>query len=106
MTKKKLGWEPGEGLGESLEHAKLASEAEMQELDKLLGLQPVTIRLPKRLVAGYKYVAEFHGIGYQPLMRDILDRWLKEGLKEVTEAQAATSEAAGNRVRELQKKVA
>ena len=34
-------------------------------------------------IDAYKLIAAHHGIGYQPLMRDILQRFVPEGLKEV-----------------------
>lgn len=37
-------------------------------------LQAISIRLPKRLIEAYKMVAAHHGVGYQPLMRDALQR--------------------------------
>lgn len=41
-------------------------------------LQAISIRLPKRLIEAYKLVASHHGTGYQPLMRDTLQRAVPE----------------------------
>ena len=41
-------------------------------------LQAISIRLPKRLIEAYKLVAVHHGVGYQPLMRDTLQRAVPE----------------------------
>ena len=106
MATKKLGWEPGEGFGESLEHARRAPKEETCQVDELLGLQLVSIRLPAQMIEAYKLIAAYHGVGYQPLMRDILQRWVKEGLAEVVAAQEARANEAGDRLKELRDKKA
>lgn len=65
----------------------------------------MTIRTQGRDQA-YKLIASHHGVGYQPLMRDILQRFVKEGLREVVESQTKKSDAAGERVDSAIKKVA
>ena len=32
-------------------------------------------------------IAHFHGVGYQPLMRDVLARFVPNALKEILEAE-------------------
>ena len=56
-------------------------------LQDALGLQAISIRLPKELIKQYKLIAGFHGVGYQPLMRDVLQRFVKGALKEILEQQ-------------------
>ncbi len=38
-------------------------------------MQMISIRLHKELIEDFKKIAEFRGIGYQPLMRDALQRF-------------------------------
>ena len=73
-------WETGE-LGQSDAHAKAASEDLEKQIDDALGLQAISIRLPKSTIETYKNLAAIHGIGYQPLMRDAICRWADSELK-------------------------
>lgn len=75
-------WEDGT-LGTSAEHATAAPDDMQAAIDASLGLKSISIRLPAQLIDAYKLIAAHHGIGYQPLMRDILQRFVPEGLKEV-----------------------
>lgn len=73
-------WDKRE-LGASPDHVGVASDAEMQEAMDALGLQPISIRMQKGLIQDLKMIASSHGIGYQPLIRDILNRFV-EGEKK------------------------
>lgn len=95
-------WE-GRQLGASAAHAQVASAEQRAALDSALGLQSISIRLPKELIEAYKLIASHHGVGYQPLMRDILQRFVKEGLKEVVEHQTRKAEQAGERIEQMSK---
>ncbi len=75
-------WDSGQ-LGTSEVNALPASKELEAAIDATLGLQAISIRLPKQLIDAYKLIAAYHGVGYQPLMRDILQRFVPEGLKEV-----------------------
>ncbi len=75
-------WENGE-LGLSEQNAKPASDELTQQIEDALGLQAISIRLPKATIQTYKYLAELHGVGYQPLMRDAIVRWAESELKQL-----------------------
>ena len=75
-------WEIG-ALGEDTAHIKPVGVDLGDTIDASLGLQAISIRLPKQLIEAYKLIAAHHGLGYQPLMRDILQRFVPEGLREV-----------------------
>ncbi|MDC4234625.1 hypothetical protein [Pasteurella multocida] len=45
-------------------------------LENALGLPPISIRLPKALIQDLKNIAELHGLGYQPLIKQILNRFV------------------------------
>jgi predicted DNA binding CopG/RHH family protein len=86
MTNKIAGtddaWDEGE-LGRSEEHAVAASHDMQAAMEACLGMQAISIRLPKQMIDAYKLIGAHHGIGYQPLMRDILQRFVPEGMREV-----------------------
>lgn len=44
-------------------------------VDESMGLQMISIRLPKSLIEDFKTIAKFEGLGYQPLMRIALTRF-------------------------------
>lgn len=96
-------WESRE-LGSDEQYIKVASEDQSLQLDNALGLKTIAIRLPINMIEAYKLIATHHGVGYQPLMRDILQRWVKEGLREVMAAQEKRSDEAEKRVSELSTK--
>lgn len=75
-------WDTG-SLGATEAHARPAPQELEAATDSSLGLHAISIRLPKQLIDAYKLIAAHHGVGYQPLMRDILQRYVPEGLKEV-----------------------
>lgn len=95
-------WDSRE-LGADKAHTKVAPAEHAAALDEALGLQSISIRLPKQLIEAYKLIASHHGIGYQPLMRDILQRFVPEGLKEVMDEQSRKAKQAEERIEEMRK---
>lgn len=85
-------------LGAELDYAQVVSEKSTRDLDATLGLKMISLRLPEDMIQAYKLIAAHHGIGYQPLMRDILQRFVKEGLKEVIQDQEKKSDEANQRI--------
>jgi len=95
-------WESGE-LGESEKSARVADSAIKNRVDDALGLQMISIRLEKKLIDSFKVLGDFHGVGYQPLMRDALKRfaesemkaivsgWVESQKKEASQPRRATS---------------
>ena len=98
-------WETRE-LGADAEYAQAVSDEQTQGLDAALGLKMISLRLPEEMINAYKLIASHHGVGYQPLMRDILQRFVKEGLIEVMKAQSQKSEEADLRIQEARQKTA
>src|SRR5690606_25861101 len=84
-------WDSGE-LGQSLEHAEVASTEEMQAVDESLGLQLVSIRLQRKLIATLKFIASHHGLGYQQCERDLLNRFEVSEMKQIVQAQHAETQ--------------
>ena len=102
-------WESGR-LGLSEDHAEPISAEEMIELaDGLdLELKPISIRLPKTLIKQLKFIAYMHGVGYQPLIRDILSRFSRHEIvdlvmqiEEQKEAEATLSDEDSPAARHL-----
>lgn len=77
-------WENRE-LGADPRFVKAVSLDEVTKIDEDLGLQMISIRLDKSLIESYKTIANFHGIGYQPLMRDALKRFAYHELRSIVE---------------------
>jgi uncharacterized protein (DUF4415 family) len=86
-------WESGE-LGQSLEHTKLAPSNTASEINDALGLQMISIRLDKELIEMFKLLGSKYQMGYQPLMREALKRFVDGELKlvalEALQKQSAT----------------
>lgn len=97
MTKaKKPGtaeaWDSGE-LGENANSAKVASAETTQAINDALGLQMISIRLPKSVIEDFKVIAQIEGVGYQPLMRTALVRFAECEAKRVMREYAAQRES-------------
>ncbi len=73
-------WESGT-LGKSDAHVRKTPQEMAAQIDEALGLQAISIRLPKATIEVYKNLAKMHGVGYQPLMRDAICRWADTELK-------------------------
>lgn len=93
-------------LGASDAHVVVAEFSHEQALDKTLELQSISIRLPKQLIEQYKLIAHFHGVGYQPLMRDILMRFVPNALQEIMQTQMQQAIHAADSARIASKKKA
>jgi uncharacterized protein (DUF4415 family) len=75
-------WENG-ALGTDEQFVKIADPSVSQAVDEALGLQAISIRLNKDLIDTFKRLAAYHGIGYQPLMRDALRRFAEAEMKQI-----------------------
>jgi len=84
-------WEDGE-LGRDKQFVEVADDSHEVALSEALEMQAISIRLPKDLIQQYKLIAGFHGVGYQPLMRDILHRFVPGALREILEQQIQAEE--------------
>ncbi|OOG62056.1 hypothetical protein B0E46_13775 [Rhodanobacter sp. B04] len=82
-------WESGElGLNEAT--ARVASPEETAAIEQAAGLnmQPISIRLQKDLVSVLKEIARYRGIGYQPMIRDLLQRWAVGEISTILDERA------------------
>jgi predicted DNA binding CopG/RHH family protein len=83
-------WENGE-LGLNKVTAKVVTQNEAAAIDQAAGLNmhPISIRLPVELISQMKEIAEHHGIGYQPLIRDVIQRWAVSELSAIYDVRAS-----------------
>lgn len=65
-------------LGASEEHVRKANKDREMALDDALGLQAISIRLQKSLIENLKRLANEDGIGYQPYIRQLLMRHVRQ----------------------------
>ena len=81
-------WESGQ-LGQSPEHIAKVTIDDLN-LNEALELKSISIRMPQPLLDDLKLVAEIHGMGYQPLIKQVLARFVeaekKIALKEKQKA--------------------
>jgi len=75
-------WESG-ALGRDAAHATRVPAELEQQIDDALDLQMISIRLPKELIEDFKMIAQYHKLGYQPLMRDALKRFATAEMKKI-----------------------
>ena len=66
-------WVSGK-LGENAISARVVSQETTQAINDALGLQMISIRLPKSVIEDFKVIAQIEGVGYQSLMRASLIR--------------------------------
>jgi len=88
-------WEEGK-LGRDKKHAEKADAKVEKELDDALGMQMISIRLPKKMIEDLKIIAKHHGLGYQPLIRHLLRKFVVAEYKNMlNEAKAEAELRAG-----------
>lgn len=73
-------WENG-ALGASEEHARKLSAEDEREVYDALDLQVHSISLQKTLIKQFKVLAKDEGIGYQPLIRQVLTCYAHDAMK-------------------------
>ncbi len=85
-------------LGADANFAEVVKDVDEAAIDDSLELQPISIRLQKSLIEDFKLIAALNGLGYQPLMRQILTRFAdgekKRILREVAAGAAKRKEDA------------
>ena len=75
-------WEDG-SLGRDEQFARKASKELSDSVDQAVAMQMISIRLDREVIEKFKLLASFHNIGYQPLMRDALQRFADAELKAI-----------------------
>ena len=105
MTSKPQVYDPDSALtdqwesdtyGRDEKHVGVVSADESAAIDDSIGLQLVSIRLQKSLVRNLKLIAKHRGVSYQPLVRDLLNRFAASELKDIFhELEQAQRKMAG-----------
>ncbi|CDG95578.1 hypothetical protein [Xenorhabdus bovienii] len=75
-------WDNGE-LGCSEAHVKVSDDITEDLINEALDLQPISIRLNKSLIEDLKMIADLSGLGYQPLIRQVLNRFANSEKKRI-----------------------
>ena len=81
-------WESRE-IGSEEEFVKIAEEINEMAIDDSLGLQMISIRMQKSLIEDFKLIAKMNGMGYQPLMKQVLKRFADCEKKRILREHAA-----------------
>jgi len=95
-------WESG-ALGRDETHVAVVDAKASRETDDATGLQMISIRLEKSLLRDLKEIAAWHDIGYQPMIRDLLHRFvtaeiktiLQQRLEGIAQAEALQQKSEG-----------
>jgi hypothetical protein len=84
-SSKNLNPAPWEDFDKHLTEASVSAVPPEEEaaIEEALGLQLISIRLQKSLIANLKVIADFHQVGYQPLIRDLLNRFVRSEMQIV-----------------------
>ena len=79
-------WEKGP-LGKDPQFASALSPEQTAEdlalIEEAFGLKPISIRLEAELLESLKAIAKNRGLGYQPLIRQVLHRFVDCELKQI-----------------------
>lgn len=84
-------WESGK-LGMSEDHAVQVSTEETAAIERAAGMKLVSIRLPVVLVSNLKEIAKYYGIGYQPMVRDLMERFARSEIRTILEERLGRME--------------
>ncbi|WP_275705016.1 hypothetical protein [Marinobacter iranensis] len=85
-------WVDG-SLGRDEEYATVAEPIDEKALNNATGLQMISIRLQKSLIEDFKNIAEINGIGYQPLIRQVLKRFADAEKRRILREKSADMRA-------------
>ena len=88
------GRQPWEGLDDDLTDDVVSAvpQEEVQAINEALGMQMISIRLQRDLINVLKEIAAYHGIGYQPMVRDLLHRFAVSEIKEILSKRLVEAE--------------
>lgn len=68
-------WESGE-LGRDESFVEVSS-IDFDAIDEALELKSISIRMPQGLIDDLKDIGKIHGLGYQPLIKQVLKRFVE-----------------------------
>ncbi len=76
-------WGPEGDMGNQANHVAPATQEDANAVNDALGLQMISIRLQRGLLQDLKLIADYHGIGYQPMIRDLLNRFVRSEISGI-----------------------
>jgi len=85
-------WETGK-LGRDIAHARRAPAELEAEVERALAMKLVSIRLPIPMIDALKAIAKYHQIGYQPMIRDLLSRFVASEIPTILERLRSEAES-------------
>jgi len=95
-------WESGE-LGREIKYAIAVDKKIGTQIDDALGLQMISIRLEKDLIESYKLLGTKYDLGYQPLMREALKRFVEGEFKLIANEALEKQKAAKPKVQTIRR---
>ncbi|MBU3551421.1 hypothetical protein [Polynucleobacter sp. MWH-Berg-3C6] len=95
-------WESGE-LGREIKYAIAVDKKIGTQIDDALGLQMISIRLEKDLIESYKLLGTKYDLGYQPLMREALKRFVEGEFKLIASEALEKQKAAKPKVQTIRR---
>lgn len=96
-------WENG-ALGLSADHAVRVPDEVVAAVERATGnnMQLISMRMPQELVVLLKEIAKYHGVGYQPLIRDLLQRWAANEIKMILEERLKIATKMADKAEEME----
>lgn len=95
-------WENG-NFGRDIKYAKTTEKKLGSQIDDALGLQMISIRLEKDLIESYKLLGTKYDMGYQPLMREALKRFVEGEFKLIASEALEKQKASRTKVSPFRK---
>jgi hypothetical protein len=74
-------WEEGL-LGTNENSAQVSDLILQSDIDEAMSLSPISIRLQKSLIDDLKIIAERNNMGYQPLIKNVLHRFVAAEMRQ------------------------
>lgn len=94
-------WDSGV-LGTEEQFVAVSQHSTDDLINEALSLQPISIRLQKGLIENLKTIAELNGIGYQPLVRQALTRFVDCEMKRIATEALTTKRKEEQFAREIE----
>ena len=91
-------WESG-ALGRDEKHVRRASKESEKSFQDASELQLISIRLHKKLIEDLKEIARHNGLGYQPLIRQLLTRFVVAEFRSMRNDAIAETRLKTNKIK-------
>jgi uncharacterized protein (DUF4415 family) len=95
-------WDQGD-FGREIKYAKSTEKKLGSQIDDALDLQMISIRLEKDLIESFKLLGTKYDMGYQPLMREALKRFVEGEFKLIASEALEKQRASKSKVSPIRK---